>query len=161
MISIVAALDEKNGIANENGIPWDIKIDKEHFRKLTLNSRLLMGYRTYLEFKEPLANRTNYVLTHRDEDLRDGFIKIKTIDEFINLPESKDPEKNTWIIGGGGLFYQTLSMVKRLYLTRIQADYNCLVFFPDFEKEFRKISSEKRSYEGLTLYFEIWERLSA
>lgn len=45
-------------------IPWNfIKEDIEHFKNVTMNNAVLMGYNTYKSIGKALPNRTNFVLT--------------------------------------------------------------------------------------------------
>lgn len=153
---MIAAIDNKNGLADEHGIPWQRKIptDVQYFRKLTEGSSVLMGAVTYSEFALPLPDRRNFVLTH-DTALREGFEPVQDLDSFI----SSFPE-DLWIIGGAGVFAQSMDYTQELYLTRIEADFNCTKFFPPFEDKFSlSDQTEDHLENGLTFRFEIWIRV--
>ncbi len=96
MIKFIVAIDEKKGMANEHGIPWQGKIpgDVKRFRDLTEHGNVLMGYKTYSEFNKPLSNRHNYVLTNSDEQLREGFEPVRDLEQFI-----KTFDGDLWVIG--------------------------------------------------------------
>jgi len=151
MIKLIAALDTKRGIANEAGIPWQGKLpsDVKHFRDLTRGAVIVMGYKTYQEFVEPLPQSQNHVVTHSDEPLRPGFSPIKDIADFLHK------NADCWIIGGAGLFAQTIVYADELYLTRVEGDYGCTKFFPDFEKDFELINqSELQQENGISFYYQ-------
>jgi dihydrofolate reductase len=156
MIKFIAAIDNKLGMANDHGIPWQGKLptDVEYFRKKTIGSTILMGYGTYAEFKNPKPDRRNVVASSKPEVLREGFELTKDARQFI-----KDSREDIWVIGGPGLFAQTLDLADELYLTRIEADFNCTKFFPEFENAFELKSRTKPQTENkITFCFEVWKR---
>jgi dihydrofolate reductase len=156
MIHFIAAIDSKSGMAGEHGIPWQGKIPNEvkYFREKTEGSTILMGYGTYVEFKSPLPNRRNVVASSKTEALKPGFELTPDARQFI-----QSASEDVWVIGGGGLFSQTLDLADELYLTRINGDFNCSKFFPEFESKFDLRSrSEPQTENAITYYFEIWQR---
>lgn len=155
MIRSIVAIDEKNGMADENGIPWIGKIpsDQKYFVDQTETGTILMGYGTYLEFDKPFHDRINYVATRRPEKLREGFTKIKDVDKF--LAETKD---DIWNIGGPGLLASTLDQVDELYITQLEADFDCTKFLPDFKDDFiLKSKSKTRIENGISFTFQVWK----
>ena len=50
--------DKNGGIGNNNSLPWHISSDLKNFKKLTLNSPIIMGRRTWESLKiKPLPNQ--------------------------------------------------------------------------------------------------------
>lgn len=157
MIRLIAAVDNKNGLADEHGIPWQGKLptDVAYFRSKTLNSNVLMGLVTYNEFSEPLSSRRNLVLNNTDQKLRSGFEEVRDLAGFL-----KTLKEDLWIIGGAGVFAQTVNQSDELYLTRIDADFHCTKFFPKLEDRFKLVqTSENQQENGITFRFEIWQRI--
>ncbi len=145
-------------MANDHGIPWQGKIpsDVAQFREKTSGSTVLMGYGTYVEFKEPLPNRRNVVANIEKVDVRPGFELILDARKFL-----QDFTEDIWVIGGPGLFAQTLDLVEELYLTQLQADFHCNKFFPQFKDKFELIQeSEPVTENGITYTFQHWRRKS-
>ena len=66
-INLIWAQDYNGGIGKEGNIPWYISEDLKHFKKLTQNSIVIMGRKTWdsLPFK-PLPSRRNIVLSSRN-----------------------------------------------------------------------------------------------
>jgi len=155
MIRFIAALDNKMGIANDQGIPWQGRLptDVAYFREKTLNSTVLMGYGWYVKRKHPLIGRRNLVAAPMTEKLKTGFEKITNAREFL-VTTSED----IWV-GGGNLFVSTLDLADELYLTRIDHDFHCTKFFPAYQNKFSRQYKSKTYYEnGLSFRFEIWQR---
>ncbi len=154
MIRFIAALDSKLGMADDTGIPWQGKIpsDVAYFRDKTWRSTVLMGYGTYKEFATPLPERKNVVASSQAIDLLPGFELTNNAREFL-LKATED----VWVIGGPGLFTQTLDLADELYLTRLDGDFKCTKFFPDFVQKFELQSSTRSVTEnGVNFHFEVW-----
>ena len=156
MIRFIAALDSKRGLADDKGIPWSDKIptDIAFFRKSTVHSNVLMGFRTYQEFKKPLSDRHNYVSARDDSALRGGFEPVTDTRGFL-----KGFQEDIWVIGGAGLFAQTIDLADELHLTHLDADFHCTKFFPDFTDKFVQIEKSKPITEnGITYHFAVYKR---
>lgn len=156
MIRFIAAIDEKQGLANDEGIPWRTLVPNElkYFRDKTKHGNVLMGYNTYKEFKRPLSDRTNYVATKEHVDLMDGFQRVPDAVSFI-----QDFKDDLWNIGGAGLFTTTLELADELYITQLESDFNCTKFFPPFKDNFHLVSESKpRTENGVTYRFQVWAK---
>ena len=62
-IILVAAVADNGVIGQGGGLPWRLKSDLQHFRKLTMGKPVVMGRKTYLSIGKPLAGRTNIVVS--------------------------------------------------------------------------------------------------
>jgi dihydrofolate reductase len=158
MIRFIAALDNKNGIANDNGIPWQGKIptDVAFYRDKTTNSNKLMGYVTYLEQDQTLAHGENFVATSKSGDLRPGFKIVVDAREFL-----RTYKQDIWVVGGAGLFTSTIDLADELYLTKLESDFSCTKFFPEYESSFERVNRSAPISEGGIKYcFEVWKRKS-
>ncbi len=154
MIRFIAALDNKKGLADDHGIPWQGKIpgDVAQFRDKTVNGIVMMGAGWYKEQIKPLPKRRNLVATSSPEELRPGFEKVTDAYDFL-----KSTKDNIWVGGGAGLFASTLDLADELYLTRIDHDFNCTKFFPEFEDKFTLKSESKPITENNVTYcYQTW-----
>lgn len=156
MIRLIAAIDEKRGIANDSGIPWlgRIPTDSKYYReKIADGSPILMGMGVYKELSHPYAGGQNYVASREQAELREGFLLVSDARAFL----SEHPD--TWNVGGAMLFASTIDMADELYLTRLDGDFGCTKFFPEFEDNFELASSsEPITEDGITFHFEVWKR---
>lgn len=159
MIYAIAALDNKNGIADEKGIPWDLPADKTYFREKTTGCPILIGYGMYQEMEQPLPDRRNIVIVHPGTALREGFEPLEDTQGILD--KYVDSQEILWIVGGAKVYEKLLSQTQRLYLTRIQADFNCTKFFPKFEDQF-VLTQQSTAQEdnGLKFCYEIWDSQS-
>ncbi len=157
MIRFIAAIDSKRGIADDHGIPWQGRIpsDVKYYRQNIKDGIKLMGYGLYKELSKPMPEGINYVaIRNRAEKLKDGFESVYDARSFL-----KNTQGEIWNLGGALLFESTFDMADELYLTRLNQDFHCTKFFPEFEQRFRRISSSKPKTEGgITFNFEVWRR---
>lgn len=153
-VRVMAAIDSKQGLADEKGIPWDVPSDRKYLRNKTMGGVLLMGYNTYAEFDSPMSGRRNLVIARDATALRSGFEAVYDVGEFM-----KTQPDNLWLFGGADAFKQTFKYADELYLTRIEGDFDCTKFFPEFETDFIRIEvSEPQQENGITFQYEIWQR---
>jgi len=156
MIRFIAAIDSKQGIANEHGIPWQGKIpgDVANFRAKTLHGAVVMGMGWYKEQIKPLPERRNIVATSDPGPLRPGFEAVADANKFL-----EQATEDIWVGGGAGLFASTLDQADELYLTQLDRDFKCTKFFPKFKDQFvLKTESEPMTENGITYTFQVWVR---
>jgi dihydrofolate reductase len=156
MIRAIAAIDEKQGIANDKGIPWQGKLpaDVAYFRGKTRGQSILMGFVMYTELLEPLPDRYNYVATSSGTELRQGFRLADNVDMFV-----ENFEGNLWLVGGAGLYASTIKYADELCITQLKGDFGCTKFFPEFKDEFELVSEDAPITEnGITFTFQKWRR---
>lgn len=138
MIRLIAAIDRKRGIAKNGAMPWKIPEDEKYFtdQTKTYGGHVLTGGETFRQayHGRPLAGRTNYVLTRRDEPIP-GAIVVHDLDKLL----SEFRDKDLWVAGGSEVFREVMDAGKadELYLTHIEGDFDCDRFFPEYEPGFK------------------------
>ncbi len=158
VISLISCIDIKNGIGKNGTIPWHIPNDLKYFKKLTKNSVVIMGRKTFESInKIPLKNRINIVVSslHYYNNVH----TVSDINTAIALARSFG--KNIFIIGGSSLYKSGLSFANVVYLTQINNDYNCDTFFP-YDKMVElfknKICGNWCEYNDTQYRFEIYKK---
>ena len=144
-LSLIVAHDDKLGIAKNGLIPWHISADLKHFKKITYGYPIIMGRKTHQTIGQPLPGRTNIVVTRDSNYSAPGCLITHSLDEAINLAQSHD-DRELFDIGGGELYRQTIDQADRLYVTKIEGDFGCDTFFPDYSRF--KLTSQTKSQEG-------------
>ncbi|MBQ8292786.1 MAG: dihydrofolate reductase [Bacilli bacterium] len=156
MISIIVAIGKNGLIGKGNDLPWHYPEDLKYFKKTTLGKPVFMGYNTYLSIYnrlgKALPNRSNYVLTYEDTLPGEGIV-IKDLVEFVN-----NHEEEVFCIGGKMIYGMVLPYADRLYITRVNKDYEGDVFFPEYDESLFELVS---SVESGDLVFEVYERKRA
>lgn len=159
MVRFIAALDEKRGIADEHGIPWQGKVptDVQYYHQKIEHGIILMGYGVYKELSQPYKSDhpVNYVAS-RDPlvELRAGFELVSDARQFI-----KAQAEDVWNTGGAILFQETIDLADELYITQLEGNFRCTKFFPTYQTDFKRVSQSPPVTEnGITYRFEVWRR---
>ena len=147
IISIIAALDERQAIGQNNAIPWRQAADLKRFRQLTSGHHVVMGRRTYESLPQPrvLLDRKMIVLSSTDQfasELPDHVTHQRSIFSAIEYAEQAG-ETELFLIGGWEVYLMGLLFADRLYLTRVDTYTTGKVTkFPDVAwKEWEKRQS--------------------
>ncbi len=130
-ISLIAAYQTDRGIGYRTQLPWDLKADKQNFRKLTLNHTIIMGKKTYESIGRPLDKRRNVIISRTLAPTPKGVEVYTSLQEALEHIDVKD---EIFIIGGERLFEEALPFADYLYLTIVQASEPADRFFPLFDE---------------------------
>lgn len=129
-ISLIAALDRRNAIGRDNGLPWRLPDDLKRFKALTLGKPVLMGRRTAESLGRALPGRLNLVLTRSDKVPFDGMQAVASLDDAIARAERAGAQE-LCVIGGGEVYRLALARADALYLTRVETEVgDADAFFP-------------------------------
>lgn len=166
-LSHIVAIDREWGIGKENKIPWHISADLKYFKETTLDHCVIMGRKTFDSLGKPLSRRTNIVVTRRGHSIIPGIYTFNNLAKAIDF--GKENEKSElFIIGGGEIFKETLHLINRVYLTKIDQSFNCDTFYPRLDlQEWKMISEripensgEKEKSDLPFFSFQVWERVN-
>jgi dihydrofolate reductase len=144
-ISIIVAVAKNNVIGKDNTLVWDLPNDMKYFKEKTLGHCIISGRKNYESIPtkyRPLPNRTNFVLTRQKEYNAPGAIVCDNLNEAIKKAESMR-EEECFIIGGGEIYKQALSIADILYVTHIDQAFEGDTYFPEIGKEWILINEEK------------------
>lgn len=146
-IIIISALSQNGVIGKANGeMPWHDKEEFQHFKKTTLGFPVIMGRKTFETLGKPLKGRENIIVT-RNKDFKVNFDETKkyhSLEEAINYCDSKNSKK-AFIIGGGQIYKQAISIADEMILSFMKFEAEGEVKFPEINYEkWEQISSEDR-----------------
>ena len=154
IISLIAALDEANGLGINNQLLTHLPADLQHFKRITMSKPIIMGRKTYESIGKPLPGRLNIVLS-KSAHLIPGVHIATSLNNALELA-SEVPE--IIIIGGEQIFTEAMPLANRLYITRIHHTFTADVYFPKIDpliwhctEEFSRPSDELNPY-NLTFY---------
>lgn len=153
IISLVAAVDSKNGIGLNRKMPWGhIKEDMEFFRGLTTGSTVIMGRVTFESLgNKPLPNRKNIVISSTANvayyfKYDNLFYESSLENALLRLLN----EEQIFIIGGESIYKKAIDYADRIFLTHIDKNYHCDRFFPNVnENIFRKEELKNFEYNSI------------
>lgn len=155
MITAIAAVSESWGIGKNNDLLFSIPEDKKFFRRTTLNHTVVMGRKTLqsLPNGKPFKDRENIVLSRDKNFCCEGAKICGSIEEVLKMI---DKDEEAFVVGGGEVYKAMLPYCERAVITKVEADPESDVFFPDLDgDESWELSerSEEQDFEGLKYKF--------
>jgi dihydrofolate reductase len=155
-ISIIAAMSANRVIGRQGTIPWNIPGEQRLFKQITLGHVVIMGRKTFESLAQPLAGRTNIIVTRQTDYRAEGCRVVHDLPGAIECCPVDEDE--AFVCGGGQLYHEALPLADRIYLTVIPKKISGDTYFPDIPSaEFRV--KESRTIQGVEPYrFYIYER---
>ena len=149
-LSHIAAVSKNHVIGKQNKLPWHIPEDLEYFYNTTKNKILIMGRKTFQSLGKALPSRLNVVLTQDKNFQAEGAEIFYSFDEALNYCSQnhllEKYGREIFISGGGLVYKETLSLMDRLYITRIHKEYEGDAFYPKIPTDqFKEVSCVNRS----------------
>lgn len=138
---IIAAAAENNALGKDNDLVWHLPDDFKRFKTLTSGHKIIMGRKTLESFPKALPNRTHIAVT-RDEDYVPKFpcTIVHSIGEAIGLV---DDNETAFIIGGGNIYKQSMSIATDIELTRVHGKFEADAFFPEISEDQWELTKEE------------------
>jgi dihydrofolate reductase len=158
-ISLIAAVDSKDGIGKDNKIPWHLKSDLIRLKNLTKDNIVILGRKSY----ESMAGYYDksgrqmpgklYVVVTRDKDYKPSRENAKAAHSLDEAMDTKENE--VFIIGGAQIFKEAIEkdLVDRIYLTKVEGDFDCDTFMPEYSQFNKILSRESGEENGLRYEF--------
>ena len=160
-LSIIVAASENNVIGINNHLPWHLPVDMKYFKDTTMGKPIVMGRKSFEELGRVLPGRPNIMITRQKEYAAEGLYIVSSLEAGIEKAKTFGTEE-IFVTGGGEIFKMALSIVDRVYLTRVHATVDGDTYFPEFDttgwklvKNDRHEKDEKHAY---ALTFQVWER---
>lgn len=136
-LSLVVAIADNGVIGRRNALPWHLPADLSHFKRLTLDKPIVMGRRTWESLPGLLPRRRHIVLSRDPAYQAPGATLVGSLDQAIAVANA--PE--VMVVGGATLYAEALPRADRLYITRVQAQVEGDIRFPDWDPtDWRPIS---------------------
>ena len=136
MISAIVAVDNNWGIGYNGDLLEHIPEDLKYFQALTTGHVVVMGRKTWDSLpKKPLKDRLNIVISSQPRGpLGDMAFSIPMDEAKVRVAMSENGEE-WFIIGGGTIYKEFLSICDRVYVTKIYKDHdNVDTYFPNLDK---------------------------
>jgi dihydrofolate reductase len=163
-VTAIVACSKNRAIGRENQIPWYLPADLQFFKRTTSEHHILMGRKTYESIGRPLPKRTNMVITRQTNYKAEGCVVLSSLLEGVEYAR-KQEESELFIIGGGEIYRQSLSVCNRIYYTEVDTEISdATVFFPPLESdEWALVSEELHEKDEKNPYnykFKVYERIN-
>jgi len=132
-IVLVAAVAQ-NGVIGRGGVmPWRLRSDMAHFRKLTMGKPVVMGRKTYLSLAvKPLPGRTTIVASRDSSFTAPGVLVARSFEAALEAARGDALRRSAdiMVIGGADIYAQALPLSRRLEITHVHMSPEGDAFFP-------------------------------
>ena len=170
LISIIVGLGHDHVIGKDNDMPWHLSADLRYFAKTTKGHPIIMGRKCYESIGRPLPKRKNIIITRNEAFQAEGCTVVHSLKQALEeaanyYTTTEASQTEAFVIGGGEIYRQALSLADRLYLTYIDVTVEGGdVFFPTFdETQWKTIQEEAHQKDEKNAYdykFVVLERQS-
>jgi len=150
-IHLIWAQERNGGIGKEGKLPWYISEDLQNFKKLTFNSTILMGRKTWESLPvRPLSKRRNIVLSSKEVADIECYTSIEEcIEKLYN-----DGTDRLFVIGGSTIFHNFIHRANELHITHVDGMTEGIdTYFPvtmlKIKNEFKKINEIELSKKAI------------
>lgn len=135
MISAIVAVDNNWGIGYNGDLLEHIPGDLKHFKELTTGHVVVMGRKTWDSLPhKPLPDRLNLVITRQERNF-DDMTAFIPLEEVVVRMQYIDNDEEWFIIGGGMIYKELLPYCDRVYVTKINKNYeNVDTYFPNLDE---------------------------
>lgn len=160
MLSIIVAVAKNHAIGKDNQLLWHISEDLKRFKRITENHKIIMGRNTLLSLpKWPLPKRTSIVITDKPDESFDGCIMVHSVEDAVALcPQGEE----CFVIGGASVYRQFMPLADKLYITRVNKDFDADTFFPEVDENIWQLLEKSEDLEmmdgSFTYRFETYTR---
>ena len=161
-LTIIVAAGEDNAIGKDNDLIWHLSNDLKRFKSLTNGHHIIMGRKTFESFPKPLPNRTHIVITRQEHyPTPDGVIVVNNLEDALDAARL---DKQPYIIGGGEIYKQAMSLADKIELTRVHGTFDGAdTFFPIIDrtiwKETNSVFHDKDEKHQYSFSFITYERI--
>lgn len=143
MLSIIAAVAKNGVIGRDNSLIWKLPADLKRVKEITLTGSrtLIMGRKTFEGLPGVLPGRQHIVLTeNRGYSVENENVKIahslEDLKEYIESPEEY------FVFGGGRIYSLLLPYTEKIYLTKVDENFEGDTSFPRLDMEEWRVLEE-------------------
>lgn len=143
MLSIIVAIANNNVIGKDNKLIWHLPEDLKRFKEITTGKTIIMGKNTFISLGRVLPNRKHIVLTQDKNDKSDN----EQVEMAYGIDEIKkyiEDNEEHFVIGGATIYRLLMPYASKMYITKINQDFQGDVYFPEIkETEWKEIKKTK------------------
>ena len=154
-IILIAAMAANRVIGRDNDIPWHLPEEQQRFKKITMGHTLVMGRKTYESIGRALPGRTSIVITRQPQYKAPGCLMAESLGKALALA---GPAEKVFIIGGEGVFRESLEKADAIYLSTLDRQVDGDIFFPEFDENTFRLVSEERVQGEDPYTFAVYQR---
>lgn len=163
-LALIAAV-ARNGVIGRGGdLPWRLPDDLRHFKRTTLGQCLIIGRKTWESLPGALPGRRSVVVSRDDDYRAEGAEVVANLERALAVA-ARVPGEEAIVAGGAQIYALALPRADRMWLTRVEADVDGDVAFPEWNSDdWSQVSAQDHAADSKHAYaftIEEWVRRSA
>jgi len=116
MIGMIVGISSNGVIGLDGKIPFYHSDDLKFFKKMTLNSTIIMGRKTFESIGKPLPERRNIVITSSKIEV-EGIECFKSLEDALDTTAPIADAIDTWLIGVASIYEIGMTHANVIYTT--------------------------------------------
>lgn len=148
-LTLIAAVSSDGFVSRGQGVPWDLPLDKAHFRAYTEDKWLLLGRRTYQEMLgwfKPGHHPLVLTRSRQLEFVSDPLARVVHSVSQALLMAQKQPE--LVCCGGAEVYAESMAYAQRLVITRVHDFLGSGLLFPAISpREWEPVSRQSHGQD--------------
>lgn len=149
-LTLIAAVSADGFISRGQGVPWDLPLDRAHFRAYTEKKWLLIGRRTYEEmlgwFK---PGHHPFVLTRARQISSETAIMPQVVHSISQALLMAHNQPELVCCGGAEIYAAAMPYAQRLVITHVHDFLGSGLLFPSISlREWEPVSSQSHGMDA-------------
>ena len=139
-IIIIAAMTPSGVIGKSGKLPWHLKSELAHFKRITMGRPVIMGRKTFESLGgKDLPGREIIVVSRQSLSLKQALIQTQNAPEVL-------------ILGGSEIYAQCLALATHMILSVLDQEYAGDTFFPKYDLS-RWHLEKQEQHEGFRVQY--------
>jgi len=133
---LIAAVADNGVIGLGGDMPWRLKADLQHFRRLTMGKPVVMGRKTYQSIGKPLDGRSTIVASRDPALAIPGILVAPSFAHALGAAHGdalRRAASEIIIAGGAEIYAQAMPLADRLEITHVHARPDGDTLFPPID----------------------------
>lgn len=147
MLSIIVAIAKNYVIGKDNKLIWHIPEDLKRFKQLTTGHTIIMGRKTFESLGRVLPNRKHVILCN-DATLDIEDENVEVLPDISLLEDYINSEEEHFVIGGATIYRLLMPYANKMYITKIDQEFEGDVYFPEIKEEEWKVESTEQGLKN-------------
>ncbi len=150
---IIVAISDNNVIGKDNSLLWHLPNDFKRFKSITSGFPIIMGRKTFESIgSKPLPKRENIVISSSLVKEEKNLFVVNSLEKAIEKASTLKKNK-VFIIGGAQIYNQSIDIVDKLDITKVDASFEGDTYFPTINlKDWQLVSEEKHPRDEKHLF---------
>ncbi|MGB3455733.1 MAG: dihydrofolate reductase [Litorimonas sp.] len=151
ILSAIVARASNGVIGRDGDLPWRLRSDLRHFKRVTLGKPCVMGRKTWESLPFPLPGRPNLVLTRNADYVAEGAEVFTDLSDMVGRAAElagRMGVEEVMVIGGAQLYKKLMPWTDRIYDTRVAAEVDGDAVFPELSDADWTVASEASHAAG-------------